>query len=309
MEAVETVAPTEANVLITGDTGTGKELVARALHNLSRRKRKTLIKVNCASIPKDLFESEFFGHVRGAFTGAIRDRVGRFQLADRGSLFLDEVGEIPLEMQSKLLRVLQEGQFERIGGEKTHRVDVRIIAATNRDLKKEIGRGRFRQDLYYRLNVFPVEVAPLRERVEDIPPLAAHFLELACTELNRPRRRLSQANVLDLQGYDWPGNVRELRNVIERAVIRSKSGALRFDLPSNQRSEPELVHSPAESGQEKTRPMPYSELRRRERDNLLAALRMTGWKIYGPGGAAELLGVKPTTLASRIKKMGLKQGD
>ena len=299
-EAIETVAPTDANVLVTGETGTDKELVARALHDLSRRKNKTLIKVNCASIPRDLFESEFFGHVRGAFTGAIRDSVGRFQLADRGTLFLDEVGEIPLEMQSKLLRVWQEGQFARVGSEKTHQVDVRIIAATNRELKKEVEAGRFRQDLYYRLNVFPIEVAPLRSRVEDIPLLATHFLELACKELNVPKRRLTQAGVVDLQGYDWPGNVRELRNVIERSVITSKSAVLRFDLPSR-----ELRQSAAGA----TDPVPYRELERRERDNLLAALQATGWKIYGPGGAAELLQIKPTTLASRVKKMGLKKPD
>ena len=299
-EAIETVAPTDANVFVTGETGTGKELVARALHNLSRRKNKTLIKVNCASIPRDLFESEFFGHVRGAFTGAIRDRVGRFQLADRGTLFLDEVGEIPLEMQSKLLRVLQEGQFERVGSEKTHQVNVRIVAATNRDLKKEIEAGRFRQDLYYRLNVFPIEVAPLRSRVEDIPLLATHFLEQACKELNVPKRRLTQAGAVDLQGYDWPGNVRELRNVIERSVITSKSAVLRFDLPSRE---------PRQSTDRATDPVPHRELKQRERDNLLAALQATGWKIYGPGGAAELLQIKPTTLASRVKKMGLKKPD
>ena len=297
-EAIETVAPTGANVLVTGETGTGKELVARALHNLSRRKRKTLIKVNCASIPKELFESEFFGHVRGAFTGAIRDRVGRFQLADRGTLFLDEVGEIPLEMQSKLLRVLQEGQFERVGSEKTHQVDVRIIAASNRNLDKEIEAGRFRQDLYYRLNVFPIEVAPLRDRMDDIQALAKHFLELACKEFNVHRRRLTQAGVVDLQGYDWPGNVRELRNVIERSVITSKSTVLRFDLPANE---------PGQGSATATGPVPYRELRRRERDNLLAALEATAWKIHGPGGAAELLQVKPTTLASRVKKMGLEK--
>ena len=297
-ETIETVAPTEANVLISGETGTGKELVARALHNSSRRQKKTLIKVNCASIPKDLFESEFFGHVRGAFTGAIRDRVGRFQLADRGTLFLDEVGEIPLEMQSKLLRVLQDGQFERVGSEKTYQVDARIIAATNRDLKKEIEAGRFRQDLYYRLNVFPIDVAPLRDRLDDIPVLAEHFLELASKELKLPRRRLTQANVVDLQIYDWPGNVRELRNLIERSVIISKSAVLRFDLPSR--------HQRKSAGSS-IDPVPYPEIRRRERDNLLAALQATQWKIYGPGGAAEVLQVKPTTLASRVRKMGLKK--
>ena len=310
LEAIETVAPTEANVLITGETGTGKELVARAVHDLSSRKDRTLIKVNCASIPRELFESEFFGHVRGAFTGAIKDRVGRFQLADRGTLFLDEVGEIPLEMQSKLLRVLQEGHFERVGGEKTHKVDVRVIAATNRDLKQEVEAGRFRQDLYYRLNVFPIEVAPLRGRKEDIPLLATHFLELAGREMNRPKLRLTQANVLDLQGYDWPGNVREMQNVIERAVITSRSRALRFDLPGQRGTErPPSRAAVVESAETETSVIPDSEMRRRERENLLAALGKSGWKVYGPGGAGELLGIKPTTLASRIQKMGLKKPD
>ena len=298
-EAIRSVAPTDANVLVTGESGTGKELVARAIHALSGRSEKALIKVNCASIPRDLFESEFFGHVKGAFTGAIRDRLGRFRLADGGTLFLDEVGEIPLEMQGKLLRVLQEGQFERVGSEKTHAVDVRVLAATNRSPKAEIDAGRFRQDLYYRLNVFPIEVAPLRDRREDIPLLAAHFLARAREQLNLPERRLTQANAVDLQGYDWPGNVRELRNVVERAAIVSRSAVLRFDLPSA----PHL-RGPVDAGS----PVPYPELRRRERDNVLAALEATDWKIYGPGGAAELLQVKPTTLASRIRRMGIERG-
>ena len=204
IKAIETVAPTDVNVVITGETGTGKELVARALHNLSSRKHKTLIKVNCASIPKELFESEFFGHVRGAFTGALRDRVGRFELADKGTLFLDEVGEIPLDTQSKLLRVLQEGEFERIGEERTRKVDVRIMAATNRDLKAEVEAGRFRQDLYYRLNVFPIEVVPLRRRKEDIPGLATHYLRHAARKLKRSCPPLTQAGVLQLLNYAWP---------------------------------------------------------------------------------------------------------
>ncbi|MCH7476399.1 MAG: sigma 54-interacting transcriptional regulator, partial [Gemmatimonadetes bacterium] len=233
LEAVETVAPTEANVVITGETGTGKELVARAVHALSPRKDKPLIKVNCASIPRELFESEFFGHVRGAFTGAIRDRVGRFQLADGGTLFLDEVGEIPLEMQSKLLRVIQDGEYERVGDGKTRTVDVRIITATNRDLKQEVEAGRFRQDLYYRFNVFPIEVAPLRHRREDIPLLATRYVEQAARKLNRPMPHFTTAEVRRLQEYDWPGNVRELQNVIERALITQQPGRrLHFDLPS-----------------------------------------------------------------------------
>ena len=308
LEAVETVAPTEANVVITGETGTGKELVARAVHALSPRKDKPLIKVNCASIPRELFESEFFGHVRGAFTGAIRDRVGRFQLADGGTLFLDEVGEIPLEMQSKLLRVIQDGEYERVGDGKTRTVDVRIITATNRDLKQEVEAGRFRQDLYYRFNVFPIEVAPLRHRREDIPLLATRYVEQAARKLNRPMPHFTTAEVRRLQEYDWPGNVRELQNVIERALITQQPGRrLHFDLPgagapSQRRSK---SNGPgADPGEDV---IPEFEMRRRERENLLAALRQTNWRIYGPGGAADLLGVKPTTLTSRVRKMGLER--
>ncbi len=206
-------------MIVSGETGTGKELVARALHKLSSRRGKTLIKVNCASIPREHFESEFFGHVKGAFAGALRKRMSGFELADRGALFLDEVGEIPLEMQSKLLRVLQEGQFERVGDERTRQVDVRVFAAANRDLRREVEKGRFREDLYYRLNVSPLEVPPLRDRKDDIPLLAGTFIEVAAKEMNRPKPRFTQANIDELQRYDWPSNVRELRNVIERAVI------------------------------------------------------------------------------------------
>src|SRR5438094_222791 len=228
---IATVAPTEANVIILGESGTGKELVARAIHDLSARKDRPLVRVNCASIPQELFESEFFGHVRGAFTGAIKDRVGRFELADDGTLFLDEVGEIPLELQSKLLRVLQEGQFERVGDESTRTVKVRLIAATNRDLLAEARAGRFRLDLYYRLSVFPIEVPSLRERLEDVGELAEHFIKQASRRLGVPRPRLTKIQAQELQSYDWPGNVRELQNVIERAVILAKGGKLQFDLP------------------------------------------------------------------------------
>ena len=308
LEQIELVAPTDASVLIQGESGTGKELVARAIHERSQRKDRPLIKVNCGAIPRELFESEFFGHVKGAFTGALRDRMGRFQLADGGTLFLDEVGEIPLELQSKLLRVIQEGQFERIGEEVTRQVDVRLIAATNRDLKQEAEANRFRQDLFFRLSVFPIEVPPLRDRAADIPLLAEHFLALACQRLNRAPLPLSQLHIQLLQRQYWPGNVRELQNVIERAVITSPGSTLQLDLGS-------------EDGTPQVQPQPQVEVpasstanilteqdkSQRERENIEAALTQAGWKIYGPGGAAELLGVKPTTLASRIKKMGLKR--
>ncbi len=228
---IDLVAGTEASVLILGETGTGKELVAREIHRRSARKEKPLVRVNCASIPKDLFESEFFGHVRGAFTGAVKDRAGRFETAHGGTIFLDEVGEIPLDMQSKLLRVLQEKRYERVGDDRTRYSDVRIVAATNRNLKKDAASGRFREDLYYRLNVFPIEVPPLRERLDDIPLLTKHFVELSARELNCPKPRLTQDALSSLQNYNWPGNIRELRNVIERAVILARGKALEFNLP------------------------------------------------------------------------------
>ena len=231
LRQVEMVATTDASVLILGETGTGKELIARAIHQRSPRAHKPLVKVNCGSIPRELFESEFFGHTRGSFTGAIRDRVGRFQLADGGTLFLDEVGEIPLELQSKLLRVLQEGEFERVGDEATRRVNVRVVAATNRDLRQEAEEGRFRLDLFYRLGVFPMEVPPLRDRREDIPELAAYFVRQACARFHVPEPRLIERELDRARQYDWPGNVRELQNVVERAVILAQDGMLTFDLP------------------------------------------------------------------------------
>ncbi|MCZ6512805.1 MAG: sigma 54-interacting transcriptional regulator [Nitrospinae bacterium] len=310
LRQIEMVGPTDASVLITGESGTGKELVAREIHNRSARRKRTMIKVNCASIPKELYESEFFGHVKGAFTGAIKDRAGRFQLADGGTLFLDEVGEIPLDLQSKLLRVLQEGTYERIGDEKTRTTDVRIIAATNRNLKEEVLAKRFREDLYYRLNVFPIEVPPLRHRTEDIPSLASRFLKLAAQKLNLPLPRFTKANMLELQGYDWPGNIRELQNVIERAVITSRSGKLAFNLTQGKLGN-------GRRGKEATQPKPdkgnpiltEEEMKLRDRENLLNALHQSGWKITGAGGAAEILGMKPTTLHSKIKKLGLQKPD
>jgi DNA-binding NtrC family response regulator len=304
---IEMVAPTDSTVLIQGETGTGKELVAHEIHKTSRRKDQPLIRVNCASIPKELFESEFFGHVRGAFTGAIKDRVGRFESADGGTLFLDEVGEIPMELQSKLLRALQEKHYERVGDERTKRADVRIIAATNRQLQQLVKEGRFREDLYYRLNVFPLQVAPLRERREDIPLLAKYFVGILEKELKCPKARLTEAGVARLQSYDWPGNIRELRNVIERAIIVARGNALDFDIPMAI-SSPGFAQSVFEKS-DAAQPvfLTEPEIQRRERDNLWMVLQKTGWKIKGADGAAELLGVKPTTLISRIKKMGLKR--
>jgi transcriptional regulator with GAF, ATPase, and Fis domain len=304
---IDLVAPTDASVLILGATGTGKELVAHEIHRRSRRKDRPLVRVNCASIPKDLYESEFFGHVKGAFTGAVRDRAGRFEAAEGGTLFLDEIGEVPIDLQGKLLRVLQEKRYERVGEDRTRQADVRIIAASNRDLKAEVAAGRFREDLYYRLNVFPMHVATLRERKEDIPLLAKHFVELSARELRCSKPRLTRAGIAQLQGYDWPGNIRELRNVIERAVILARGGALEFKLPLTESSP--AFSRPAVSSSDQAEPGFFTEveMHRREQENLLAVLRRTGWKIKGPDGAAELLGVKPTTLLARIKKMGLKR--
>jgi len=303
---IDLVATTDAFVLILGATGTGKELVAREIHRRSRRKDKPLVRVNCASIPKDLFESEFFGHVKGAFTGAVKDRAGRFETAEGGTLFLDEIAEVPRDLQSKLLRVLQEKCYERVGEDRTRQADVRVIAATNRDLKIEVAAGRFREDLYYRLGVFPIHIPTLKERREDIPLLAKHFLELSVKELRCPKPRLTRPGIERLKSYEWPGNIRELRNVIERAVILARGGPLEFELPtepSHASSAPPKPSSPEAEPEILTE----IELRQRERQNLLAALNKTGWKIKGPHGASELLGVKPTTLLFRIKKMGLKR--
>jgi PAS domain S-box-containing protein len=303
LRQVKLVAPTTAAVMITGESGTGKELIARAIHEASARRDRPLIRVNCAAIPRELFESEFFGHVKGAFTGAVRDRIGRFELADGGTLFLDEVGEIPLGLQGKLLRVLQEGNFERVGEERTRTVDVRLIAATNRNLKQEVARGRFREDLYFRLNVFPVESVPLRDRREDIPLLAQHFLMSESKEL-KSDLRLSEGDARRLQRYEWPGNVRELQNVIERAAILAQNGRLRIDLPDALGP-----HTPSGPGRPKAEARPAvmtsAELRDHERANILAALQACNGKVFGAGGAAAMLDIKPTTLASRMKALGL----
>jgi transcriptional regulator with GAF, ATPase, and Fis domain len=298
LQQIELVAPTNSTVLIQGESGTGKELVARAIHERSQRKARPLVKVNCASIPHELFESEFFGHVKGAFTGALRDRAGRFQLADGGTLFLDEVAEIPLPLQSKLLRVLQEGEFERVGEEHTRHVDVRIIAATNQDLSSAIAAGRFREDLFFRLSVFPLEVPPLRARTDDIPILASHFLAQAASRLKIPAPVLTQANAQELTNYPWPGNIRELQNVIERAVIISQSGSLHLQLQPPKASQRKI---------ESATPLTQKQWLKSQQPAIEAALHKSGGKIYGPGGAAELLNLRPTTLISRMQSLGIKR--
>jgi transcriptional regulator with GAF, ATPase, and Fis domain len=307
LQQVELVAPTSASVLVLGETGTGKEVIARRLHERSLRRDRPLITVNCASIPRELFESEFFGHVKGAFTGAVRDRSGRFQAADGGTLFLDEVGEIPLDLQSKLLRAIQEGRFERVGEERTRQVDVRILAATNRDLTQEVSHGRFRQDLYYRLSVFPIQLPALRERLEDIPDLTKHFVKMASARMGIPATLVGRQHLEALRRYWWPGNIRELQNVIERAVILARGGPLRPDaaLPAD-------VSESAVKPRDRAADTAGSfvtdrEFRKRERQNLIAALVEAGWKVYGRDGAAALLGVKPTTLVSRMRALGIER--
>jgi PAS domain S-box-containing protein len=307
---VEAVARTSASVLILGESGVGKEVIARAIHANSGRADKPLVKVNCASIPKELFESEFFGHVRGSFTGAHRDRVGRLHLADGGTLFLDEVGEIPLDLQGKLLRALQEQEFERVGDDKTIKVDVRIVAATNRDLKAEVESGSFRMDLYYRLSIFPVEVPPLRERIEDIGPLAMQFLRNICQECGRDPIKLTRQQLDQLSSYGWPGNIRELRNIIERAVILTKGQRLRLDLamPDHIRRDRSASQSPVRPA-EKTKLLTDADFREQEKMNMIAVLKNTNWRISGSDGAAELLGVKPSTLAYRMKVYCINKSD
>lgn len=302
LEQVELVAPTDASVIIFGESGTGKELIASAIHERSERRDKSMVRVNCGAIPRELFESEFFGHAKGAFTGALKDRIGRFELADGGTLFLDEVGDIPLDLQSKLLRVLQESSFERVGEDRTRSVDVRLIAATNRDLKAEVQAKRFREDLYFRLNVVPIEAPPLRERLEDVPQLAAYFVALASQKVKRKTPSLTQANVLQLQRYLWPGNIRELQNIIDRAVILSNDGRLHFDLPRQ-----DDLSYPTDTGTGESAELTTPEAARKHRDReiIVAALERSNGKISGAGGAAEILGVKPTTLSSRIKSLGI----
>jgi PAS domain S-box-containing protein len=305
IKRVEAVAETPASVLVQGESGVGKELVAHAIHMHSPRASGPLVKVNCASIPKELFESEFFGHVKGAFTGAHRDRIGRFQLADGGTIFLDEISEIPLELQGKLLRVLQESEFERVGDDVTRSVDVRVIAATNKDLEQLIVDGEFREDLFYRISVFPVDVPPLRERGDDVIQLAQHFLEQTCKDFGRNVLTLTRAQAANLRSYDWPGNIRELKNVIERAVILSTGKVLRLDLSMlGLSSDTDDVAEPAVVSGEV---MTEKELRELQKNNIVKALKRTNWKVSGAGGAAELLGIRPTTLADRIHTMNIRK--
>jgi formate hydrogenlyase transcriptional activator len=293
LEQVERVATTGSTVLIQGETGTGKELIAQAIHNISSRCGRSFVRLNCAAIPLDLLESELFGHEKGAFTGAIAQKIGRFELADKGTLFLDEVGDIPSALQPKLLRVLQEQEFERLGSTRTHQVDVRLVAATNRDLTEMVNRGEFRSDLYYRLNVFPVLLPPLRERREDIPALVTHFVEILGRRMGREIEHIPPETMSALSSYQWPGNIRELQNLIERAVILSNHGVLPNPLPT------------AETEQRAAVSLGGTTLRDSERTLILRTLETVGWIIGGPKGAAAKLGLKRTTLIHKMQKLGI----
>ena len=304
VEQIDMVAGTDVSVLVTGESGTGKELVAREIHCRSSRREGPMVKVNCAAVPRELYESEFFGHVAGAFSGALRDRVGRFEAADGGTLFLDEVGEIPLDLQAKLLRVLQEGTFERIGEVGARRVDVRIVAATNRDLRAEVEAGRFREDLFYRLDVFPIEIPPLRDRLEDVPALAEHFAARASERLGRLPPPLTEETWAAVETHPWPGNVRELQNAVERALILHRGGPLVLAAPRT-RSQA----GPEPTGPARLKVLSDAELRALERDNLERALALANGRVSGPKGAAALLGLKASTLASRMRTMGIGRSD
>ena len=292
LEQVERVAPTDSTVLIEGETGTGKELIAQAIHNLSSRCGRPFVRLNCAAIPLDLLESELFGHEKGAFTGAIAQKIGRFELADKGTLFLDEVGDIPAPLQPKLLRILQEQEFERLGSTRTHHVDVRLVAATNRDLAEMVNRGQFRSDLYYRLNVFPVMLPPLRARSEDIPALVTHFAGIFGRRMGRQIDYIPAETMSALNSYQWPGNIRELQNLVERAVILSNDGMLPNPLPTTG-TQPVTVSTAA------------TTLRESERSLILQTLAEVRWVIGGPKGAATKLGLKRTTLIHKMQKLGI----
>jgi formate hydrogenlyase transcriptional activator len=294
LEQVERVAPTDSTVLIHGETGTGKELIARAIHNISSRCGRSFVKLNCAAIPLDLLESELFGHEKGAFTGAIAQKIGRFELADKGTLFLDEVGDIPPALQPKLLRVLQEQEFERLGSTRTHQVDVRLVAATNRDLVDMVKEREFRSDLYYRLNVFPVVLPPLRERREDIPALVTHFVEMFSRRMGKEIDHIPEDTLAALSSYHWPGNIRELQNLIERAVILSNDRVLPNPLPAAGTYD---VASDAAA----------TTLRDSERNLILRTLEAVRWVIGGPEGAASKLGLKRTTLIHKMKRLGISR--
>jgi formate hydrogenlyase transcriptional activator len=296
LEQVEQVAPTDSTVLIQGETGTGKELIARAVHNLSPRCGRPFIKLNCAAIPFDLLESELFGHEKGAFTGAIAQKIGRFELADQGTLFLDEVGDIPLPLQPKLLRVLQEQEFERLGSGRTHRVDVRLVAATHRNLLEMVKRSEFRSDLYYRLNVFPIPVPPLRERRDDIAALAEHFVEIYARRMGKRIEHITPETMSALTSYQWPGNIRELQNFIERSVILTSGSVLQPALAG--------LTSPAET--ESLGPVTLEEA---EREHIRKTLEQTGWVVSGPNGAAARLGIKRSTLYFRMQKLGISRAN
>ena len=299
LEQVEQVAPTDSTVLIEGETGTGKELIAHAIHNASQRYGRAFIKLNCAAIPLDLLESELFGHEKGAFTGAIAQRIGRFEMADKGTLFLDEVGDIPPALQPKLLRVLQEQEFERLGNGRTHKVDVRLVAATNRDLQKMVARGQFRGDLYYRLNVFPILLPALRERREDIPALVTHFVELFSRRMGKQVHSIPPETMSAFQSYSWPGNIRELQNLVERAVILSRDGALSNPL-QNKQTEPMIPSL------QRTRTFHSSRtLEDSDRALILETLEQAGWIVGGPRGAAAKMGLKRTTLLAKMRRMGI----
>ena len=294
LEQVERVAPTDSTVLIEGETGTGKELIAHAIHNISSRCGRPFVRLNCAAIPLDLLESELFGHEKGAFTGAIAQKIGRFELADKGTLFLDEVGDIPPALQPKLLRVLQEQEFERLGSTRTHQVDVRLVAATNRDLAEMVNRGQFRSDLYYRLNVFPVLLPPLRARPEDIPALVMHFVDVFGRRMGRKIDRIPAETMSALNSYQWPGNIRELQNLLERAVILSNDGVLPNPLPTTG-TQPAIVVTAA------------TTLKESERSLILQTLEEVRWVIGGPKGAATKLGLKRTTLIHKMQKLGISR--